>query len=342
MDRVRAVLVGCGAISRRWLTDTKDFADLQIVGLVDLRQEIALERAAEVGLSAALTGDDLDAMLAQVRPNVVFNCTVPEAHTEVTLTALRHGCHVLGEKPLADSMENARQMIDVAQRAGKTFAVIQNRRYRAEIRSLRAFLDSGVMGQVTTVNFDYYRGVHFGGFRDHMEHSLLLDMAIHSFDQARFICGQDPVSVYCKEWNPAGSWYDHGAAATAIFQMTDGVVCNYRGSWCADGLKTSWDCKWHIVGEKGSVAWDGATTFQAELVTKSGGFQSEVAEVQVPMVDAGTMVGGHQGNIREFLNAVRSGGTPETICTDNVKSLAMVFGAIKSAEAGCEIKVDAS
>ena len=80
-------------------------------------------------------------------------------------------------------------------------------------------MQSGAVGPLTTVNCDFYIGAHFGGFRDRMEHVLLLDMAIHTFDQARFIMGADPVSVYCNEWNPAGSWYDHDASAIAIFEM---------------------------------------------------------------------------------------------------------------------------
>ena len=340
MGVTRAVLVGCGGISRRWLTDIQGMDDVEMVGLVDLRREAAVERADEFNLSQAKIGIDLNEVLGELQPDVVFNCTVPEAHLEVTLTALGHGCHVLGEKPLADTMDHAKGMIRAAQQAGKILAVIQNRRYRPEIRKLRAFLDSGVLGRVTTVNSDFYIGAHFGGFRDRMEHVLLLDMAIHSFDQARLICGQDPLSVYCKEWNPAGSWYDHDASAVAVFQMTQGVVLTYRGSWCAEGLNTAWDCHWHILGEKGAVTWDGAETFRAQVVAKSGGFRSEWADVAVPDVDPQGKVGGHAGNIREFVEAVRSGGTPETVCTDNVKSLAMVFGAIKSAETGCEEAID--
>ena len=50
-----------------------------------------------------------------------------------------------------------------------------------------------------------------------MPHVLLLEMAIHTFDAARLILGADPVSVYCKEWNPPGSWYKQNASAVAIF-----------------------------------------------------------------------------------------------------------------------------
>ena len=335
---VRTVLVGCGGICHAWLNAIRDERQVEIVGLVDLKPANMKQVAEEFDLDVPQS-TELKGMLDEVQPDAVFDCTIPEAHCDVTLTALRHGCHVLGEKPLADSMANARRMVKAGQKAGKIYAVIQNRRYMATIRSLQRFLASGRIGRVTTANADFYIGAHFGGFRDRMKHVLLLDMAIHSFDQGRLITGADPQAVYCHEWNPAGSWYDHDASAHCIFEMTDDVVFNYRGSWCAEGLNTSWHCDWRIIGERGSVTWDGADTFHAEYVRKTDGFMSSMRQVKVPIKCAQKKDGGHGGVIREFLAAVRLGKTPETICTDNIKSLAMVFGAIKSAEQRRRVKI---
>ena len=341
---IKALLVGCGGISRAWLNAIKDMPDVAMVGFVDLREEAARARAEEYGWTGALIGTDVTAALEQTRPDVVFDCTVPEAHHDVTLAALHHGCHVLGEKPLADTLEHAGAMIAAAQAAGKIYAVIQNRRYDANIRRLKHFLDSGALGRITTVNSDFYIGAHFGGFRDHMKHVLLVDMAIHTFDMARLLTGADAHAVYCHEWNPAGSWYDHDASAMATFEMSDGLVYSYRGSWCAEGLNTTWECAWRIIGEQGTVLWDGATGFTAQVVAKrvregSRGFFSEWETVDVPVYENPDKTGGHSGVIREFIRCVQTGETPETVCTDNINSLAMVFGAVESAETKARIMI---
>lgn len=333
-ETLKAVLAGCGGMSAAWLKAAAGLEGLRVAGLVDVNEEAALKRRAEFGLDDALTGTDLGAMLERVRPDVVFDCTIPEAHVQVTLEALRHGCHVLGEKPLADSMENARRAVAAAHEAARIYAVIQNRRYDPRIRRLRAFLESGAVGALTTLNSDFFIGAHFGGFRDRMEHVLLLDMAIHTFDAARFITGADPVSVYCKEWNPRGSWYDHDASAVAVFEMTGGLVYTYRGSWCAEGLNTSWEADWRVIGERGTLTWDGGRQMRAQRVAGTGGFRSELEDVEIPEYESTEKTGGHAGLIREFIHCVRTGGTPETVCTDNIKSLAMVFGAIESARSG--------
>ena len=329
---VRAFLVGCGGICSAWLKAIQGEASVQIVGLMDIRPE-SMEKVAQAhGLAGVPQSTDLAALLRQVRPDAVFNCAIPEAHLPVTLTAFEHGCHVLGEKPLADTLANARTMVAAAQQAGRIFAVIQNRRYQAQIRSLRAFLDSGAIGRVTTVNADFYLGAHFGGFRDRMEHVLLLDMAIHSFDQGRLITGADPLSVYCHEWNPAGSWYDHDASAQCIFEMSGGMVFNYRGSWCCEGLNTTWECDWRIMGERGCVTWNGGDQFRAQTVVATGKFHSDMQDAVIPVAMPAGMHGGHKGCILEFVRCLQHGGTPETTAADNIKSLAMVFAAIDSAE----------
>lgn len=326
-------------MSRTWLDAATKVADLEIAGLVDLVPAAAAKRAQEFGLSAVVTGTSLAEILPRVKPDVVFDCTIPEAHVAVTLTALAHGCHVLGEKPLADTLANARKMIAAAAQAGKLYAVIQNRRYDPAVRRMKRFLASGALGRIGTVHCDFMIGAHFGGFRDRMAHVLLLDMAIHTLDAGRFLIGSDPAAVIAKEWNPVGSWFDHDASAFAAFDMADGSVYTYRGSWCAEGLNTSWEGNWRFIGEKGSITWDGRDGITAQVVAEAGGFQSTWKSLEPPPPDPADKRDGHVGLIREFLDCVRHGGVPETICTDNVKSLAMVLGAIESAETNQKVTV---
>ena len=126
-----------------WIKGVQAVGDVALVGFVDIREEAARKRADESGAAQPVVGTDLDAVLRQAKPDAVFDCTIPEAHVGVTLTALAHGCHVLGEKPLADTMANARKMVDAAAKAGKLYAVIQNRRYAPSIRRVRKFIAAG-------------------------------------------------------------------------------------------------------------------------------------------------------------------------------------------------------
>jgi predicted dehydrogenase len=339
----RVVMIGCGAMSHGWLRAVADHPDLaeriRVVGLVDLDAGRAGELAAEFGLADPVIGTDLEAVLAQTRPDLVFDIVVPPARAAVVRAALRHGAHVLSEKPMAASMAEARELVEASREAGRIHAVIQNRRYHPGMRRIRRLIDAGALGELTAVHCDFFIGAHFGGFRDEMQHVLLLDMAIHTFDATRFVIGSRPLAVYCHETNPKGSWYAHGAAANAIFEFEEDVVATYRGSWSAEGANTSWESLWRIVGTRGTLLWDGAEGFEANIVTGTEGFLRETAPVAVPDFEDASQTEGHASVIRAFVDAVETGAQPETAGHDNIASLAMVFGAIESAEAGRRVEI---
>ncbi len=336
----RAVLVGCGSMSRRWLDAAARIGGVEIVGLVDIDGARALALAQEQGLAAAAVGDDLDAVLSRTRPDIVFDTAIPEARPQVVMTALRHGCHVLSEKPMADTIDAARALVRAARDADRLHVIVQNRRYVDGIRRLRSFLESGAIGAVTSVHADFFVAPHFGGFREQMRNVLLVDMAIHTFDAARYLIGATPVAVYCHEANPPGSWYAHGASAFAIFEFETGLTFTYRGSWCAQGLRTSWDSSWRLVGDRGSATWDGHDGFRAERELATGtGVLRDAAPADMPSAPPALRIGGHQGVMRDFLQALDSGVAPETVSAENFKSLAMTFAAVESARLGRRVGV---
>lgn len=337
---MKVVLVGCGAMSRQWLDAARRIEGLAIAGLVDLDAERAKARAREYDLTNAVVGTSLDAVLDQTKPDAVFDVVVPAARREVALSAFAHNCHLLTEKPLADSPENARAIIAAARQAGRVHAVVQNRRYVANVRRIRRVLDSGAIGKPTSIHADFFIAPHFGGFREEMRHVLLLDMAIHTFDAARYMVAGEPASVYCQEWEPASSWYRQGSSASAVFDLGAGKVFTYAGSWCADGFRTSWEGSWRIVAERGSVLWDGHDGLKAEVVASGrDGIIDKTQPIDVPALDAADRVGGHLGIIQDFMRAIETGTEPETRGADNIKSLAMVFGAIESAETGRRVAI---
>lgn len=331
--KTRVVHVGCGGIAGAWLKHSFIRDRVDIVAFVDLNAEAAKQCAQTHGFPSAEISGDLKAMLAKHHPEAVFDCTIPAAHRSVTLTALAHGCHVLGEKPMADSLEAGREMVAAAQSARRVYAVTQTRRYNRNLRRLVEFLQSGAIGNIEMVQSDFFIGAHFGGFRDEMQHVLILDMAIHAFDAARLIAGANPQSVICEDWNPISSWYKHGASAVALFRMENNIRYLYHGSWCAEGLNTTWECAWRVIGSRGSAIWNGADEIQVSVVDDEAQpeFIRKQISLTVPPCRPELPDDGHAGVIADFLDCLMEGRTPETACTDNIYSLAMVMSAIESA-----------
>jgi predicted dehydrogenase len=231
---------------------------------------------------------------------------------------------VLTEKPVTPTVADALALAAVSERTGVLLATSQSRRYSPGIEAFRA--EVADVGGAAQLDVQFFQNPRFGGFRDEMASPLLVDMAIHQFDQARFVLGGDPVSVYCDEFNPPWSWYQGDAAAEAIFRFADGSRFSFSGSWCADGLTTSWNGSWRASGPVGTVTWDG------ERDVRRQGREGEP--------ETATVADGPEGldaALAEFVAALDGGAPPSGEIHRNVWSLAMVEAAVASSRTGAPV-----
>jgi predicted dehydrogenase len=311
---LRGVVVGAGFLSPYWARELIESPDTQLVGWVDLDAARARARADELGLHRLATGASLSAMLGAEVADFIVNATAPEAHHEVTMSALAHGTAVLSEKPLAATMEQAREMVASAERAERLFVVSQNRRY---MPALLAYRDTVArLGTLATVSCDFYMAHRkdVGHYLHMLDQPLLLDMAIHLLDGARAITGADPVSVYCESYKPPWSWFAGATAAHAIFEMIGGLRLVLNSNWCADGFQTSWTGSWRTVGERGTAIWDGET---APRVDRGAGVKIAPRRAK-PKVLTHDRFFGLEEALMEFVAALRTGKAPQGECHDNL------------------------
>lgn len=324
---LRLVVVGAGQMGRTWMRALSDSPLADVAGVVDV-DEAAARAAAPSG---AVAGTTLSEVARRCAAEAVLDVTAPAAHLPVTLEALGLGLPVLGEKPLAATLPEALELVRAAEQAGELFMVSQNRRFHPQLWRLKR--EIAALGRVGILTHEFFKAPHFGGFREVMDHPLVLDMAIHNFDAVRFLLDADPVAVYCEEYNPPWSWYAGNAATTAVFEMTGGVRFVYTGSWCSPGLETSWNSSWRVSAESGTATWDGSGPPRVERTGEG--------ELEHP----GAVVGGYpgddlQGYLAMFVRAVRTDVVPMSECHDNLRSLAMVHAAIASAESGSRVTVE--
>ena len=334
---LRAVLAGAGFLGGFWARELIASPDTKLVGWVDLDVDRLRTAAADLGLDGVPTGASLAAMLEAQMPDFLVNVTVPQAHFDVTLAALEHGAAVLSEKPLAETMEQAREMVAAADRAQRLFAVSQNRRYMPELRAYRDTVAR--LGTLASVTCDFFKPLELepGHYLQALDEPLLLDMAIHLFDSARVVTGADPVSVYCESFRPPWSEFEGATAAHAIFEMTGGVRVVLNANWSADGFETSWTGSWRAVGENGTATWDGETAPRVE--SRPG---VDIAPVPVEATDPPPdRFFGLEMALAEFVAALRTGTAPQGECHDNILSLAMCHAAAESARTGERVPITA-
>jgi predicted dehydrogenase len=322
---LRVVLVGAGGMGRSWLATIAASTDVELAGIADLNLDAARAAAVETGSPDLPTGTDAVHLARRTGAQALINVTTPEAHHPVATAALFAGLPVLGEKPVATNVAEALSLAAAAEVTGELFMVSQSRRWNPQLATLRAMTRQ--LGAIGTVATEFYKAPRFGGFRDQMDNPLLIDMAIHAFDAARFLLGSEPVAAFCQAYNPSWSWYAGNANALAMFEMTCGTRYIYCGSWCSPGAETSWNGGWRVSGENGTALWNGESdpVLDGIAVTPSGSQQGG---------------SGIDGALHGFVQALRSGESPSGEVHENLMSLAMVEAATESARTGRRALVD--
>jgi predicted dehydrogenase len=333
-EPVKIIVVGAGNMGKRWLAIAENSSEYEVVGLVDIDPAAAKAAVESIGRGDLPVSSELGELIASTDARAVANVTIPAAHHAITTQALLAGLAVVSEKPVAETLSESLSLAAAAQLSGQLFVVSQSRRHNHQLAAFKA--QSKALGPIGIAVTDFFKAPHFGGFRDEMDHPLLLDMAIHPFDSARYLLDAEPVAVYCEEYNPSWSWYRGDAGATAIFEMTGGVRYVYTASWASPGQETSWNGSWRVSAERGSALWDGDNA----PVSEFAGPDAAVTDAADRQAGTDAALEGVAASLHNFAVALHSGEAPSGEVHENILSLVMVEAAIESATAGRRIVID--
>jgi predicted dehydrogenase len=331
------VVVGAGGMGSWWAREIVASEVAELVGVADLvegaPERVIAQSGADDPGAVAVGTDGVDLAL-ELGADLLVDPTVPVAHHPVTVKALHAGIPVLGEKPVTETLPEAISLLAHAELTGVPFMVSQSRRFFRQVRQLRSFVAAHGPTVMTSAFFSLFTEME--GFRRTQRHPLLRDMGIHAFDTARYILDADPVAVTAVGTRPEWSVYHHDATVSATFEMSDGSLFAYHGTWNARGLPTWWNSEWRIGAQHGSATWDG--TGVPVLGTAD---EEETARLQAA-VEAETAPEPDQiaASLVECVSALREGRTPMCEIHENLLSFAMVEAAVAAVESGGRIEID--
>ena len=143
MDKVNVGVIGCGNICGIYFKNLKRFPFLEVAACADLDVERAKAKAAEFGIPKACTTEEL---LKDPKIQVVVNLTVPLAHGEIALAAVKKGKSVYNEKPLCVRRAEAKKLADKAEKKGVRIGCAPDTFLGAGLQTCRKLLDDGVIG----------------------------------------------------------------------------------------------------------------------------------------------------------------------------------------------------
>jgi predicted dehydrogenase len=143
-EKIRVGVVGCGAISGRYLQTSRMFPVLEIAACADLDRSAAEKKAAEFGVPRVL---EVEELLADKSIDIVLNLTVPKAHAPVTLAALDAGKHVYLEKPLAVTREDGQAILRKAKKRRLQVGCAPDTFLGSGLQTARKTIDDGLIGK---------------------------------------------------------------------------------------------------------------------------------------------------------------------------------------------------
>ncbi|MBN2290264.1 MAG: Gfo/Idh/MocA family oxidoreductase [Candidatus Glassbacteria bacterium] len=202
--KIRVALVGTGTRGiNLWGKDLLErYGDiLEMVGLCDINPG-RLEFGKKYMGAGCQTFTDFDTMVRQTRPDRVIVTTMDCFHAKYICRAMELGCDVITEKPLATDEKMCQDILDTERRTGRKVTVTFNYRYNPEAEEIKKILASGEIGQLTSVDYNYYLDTDHGasyfrrwhGFKQ-FSGSLLVHKATHHFDLLNWWINAEPVEV---------------------------------------------------------------------------------------------------------------------------------------------------
>ena len=324
MSKLKAIQIGLGGFGLSWVELLQANQNMELVAIVD-QQEESLQKAQEMtNLGPEQLFISFEKALEKVQADFVLIVTPPATHIALAKQALKAGLHVMMEKPLTDTAEEANDLLAFSREYSQKVMVSQNYRWNPQIQTIKQLIAASSIGPIEYADYYFNKATHFGGWRDQYEEILLQDMAIHHFDILRYLLNDEAVTIQATSFRPSWSWFKGNPHADAAMTFSKGVHVHYRGRWAGKGKKTTWNGDIRLVGERGAIELidDQVLLYQGEQDTPE-----EIPLIKTPASDR--MI-----SLDSFIQVIKEDTVPPTSIEDNIKSLQLTWAAIESSKTG--------
>ena len=301
---MRAVVIGCGNISRVHLAALDAMEDVTLVAVADCVAARAEKAAKQHGCRAYT---DYITMLDEERPDTVHICTPHYLHVDMACEALRRGCNVLCEKPCAISADGLARLRQAQKESGKQCGVCFQNRYNAGVKLAKELLSSSAYGklQAAAAHVLWCRGADYYSDEWHGKKAtegggVLVNQSIHTVDLLRYLIGADMQSCTAHISN------DHlqgviDVEDTALVRMVyeNGITAQMDATVafsCNASVQIDLFC------EKGNLHLEGAELY---AFSNDGRVEKLTGKVQNATVGKDYWGGGHPALFRDFYSCVR-------------------------------------
>jgi len=354
MGKIKIAVIGAGSISEMHFESYKNNNDVEIYAVCDLNEQRAQEKAQKYG--AQKYYKNYEDLLADSKVDAVSICTWNNSHAEISIAALNAGKHVLVEKPLCKTVEEAYEIEKaVKKNKDKILQVGFVRRFGTNTQVLKSFIDSGDLGEIYYAKASCIRPLgNPGGWFADKERSgggPLIDLGVHIIDLCWYLMGKPKVkSISGNTYNKLGnrsninnkSFYkaaDYDPDKNTVEDLANAIIRFENGASLMVGVSFTLHAKGEsiavsVYGDKGGAEIEP----QLQIVTE----KNNTILNCTPQIDSLSFdfKKGFQNEIDHFVSCVK--GDSETISPvqDGVEIMKILVGIYESSEKGTEMHFD--
>lgn len=343
MEKTKVAVLGCGFISNIHLESYERFVpDAEVVAVYSRNGEKAKKFAEEHGIPQVYA--NVDELLEKSGCDVVDICLPNYLHYEACLKAAKSGKHVIVEKPIALTLEQADEMIAECKKAGKLLMYAEELCFAPKYERVRALVNSGAVGEVYMVKqAEKHSGPHSRWFyeEDYAGGGVMMDMGCHALAWMRWILGGAPKikSVYASMSTVMHDTRCDDNTVTLV-EFENGVLGMAEDSWAKHG---GMDDRIEVYGKKG-VSY-------ADLFRGNSALTYSLEGYGYAMEKAGSTAGwsftvfeeafnqGYPHELAHFIKCVREGLKPKVTGEDGRAVLEMIYAAYESARTGKKVEL---
>ncbi|MFA9429641.1 Gfo/Idh/MocA family oxidoreductase [Egicoccus sp. AB-alg2] len=330
MTALRVVLVGAG---RAGMVHGRNFAagvpGATLIGVADPDRQAREAAAHELGVDRAFA--DPSEAVTDDRVDAVVIGAPTFTHADTAVAALKAGKHVLCEKPMATTLDEAHAMADAAEQSSAVFLMAFMRRFDAGFRRAAERIAAGDIGKPVLVR-STGRGPGLPpewAWDTSVSGGLVAEVNSHDIDTIRWLSGQEPTRVFAvgraaKRPDLAERYPGFVDTLVATLELSDGAMGQFDGACPAD---YGYDARVEVYGTEGTVLVGGPTSGPL-LVRAGGGEVDPVRSWRTLFADA------YREEDRHFVAVARGEEAPLTGASDGVRALATVAAANRSMATG--------
>lgn len=343
---MKYALIGCGRISTNHMKAAVN-NHLEIVGVCDIlpeKMEEILEKHELKEDTSIHRYTDYKELLEKETPDLVSIATESGNHAEIALYCIEKGVHVIIEKPMAMSIDDANKIIELSEKKNIKVSACHQNRFNIAVQELRRAIESGRFGKIShgsihvrwNRNHGYYDQASWRGTWA-QDGGALMNQCIHGIDLLRWMMGDEVEEIYGATRQQFHDYLEAEDVGMAVVKFKNGAIGTIEGT--TNVYPKNLEETLYIFGENGTVKIGGTSTNNIDVWDFADETEEDAKNKGLEEATSNVYGNGHTSLFADVMDAIENDRKPYVDAVAGRNALEMILSIYKSQKTGKPVKL---